>query len=780
MGFNRSYLTSSAGDWIFSKMTVEQIREKYFPEVSAQDFQNLMSIDPTYKPETGYAGQLSRFLLDRYKSGAISLDSDALYAWEELLKEYWEAKQTKAVKFDILTMKNMPQLRDALALSRSNEYDVLFDGISGGKQVLVVHTKTHKANMFFACSERWCTANSSGTYWGSYSGRGPLVQAHIGATLSDIASIKNAGKRFQIHTSRSGEYMEIEDQGKTPYSVEDFLHTIGPQAAQAVEAFFFKMTGESDWTDFRYADHFPYTMTPDGSEEGSSEDDNEDDEEPFRYFEIDIRDRAVRFRYSIQQHGDEIDSDYDDVDYETLGDYAIDEYTAKDYEVLYELDLDPFAFGGLLQGSITSNVIDGYLDADDTDIRPDFEDLSPMLWMYAPADQHSSHSYFTDHGLRRAAFPDLVPFRTSTTVGFYDKEVRTSFSDGVMAMLYHDRFADLGREFLTFISDKWELDLEDIDSSSIGANEFYEKYIVPKAEPVLTLSIPSHLDKYDRNSNKFPYRSRRFHVSEQMRYKHPADGAELTFISFFVQVNFRVADAGAPYLVVNVDKDSQFENMYPSDAMYTEILKQIVEAAKDVAPVIYVANAGPYSLAAAIREKLVNLGAKTVLKRPEGWESTHGDARGWLDVSSATVAPQPKQPDLFLQEAVILENSARDVVKYMDTPYKELMEAPDAGGNAFWDYMTKYAKDMSKALYKAYKAGIIPESGSTSKALKILELPTALKVFKWARDGGFRKGYTGYSIIDRGEGDREYFDVDYNELGSYAMDDEGNSVPVDD
>lgn len=783
MGFNFDYLTSSAGDWIFSKMTVEQIREKYFPDLSAEDFGHLMGIDPTYKPETGYMGQLGRFIMDRYKSGAIVFESDVLKAWAELLDEYWTAKQTKAAKFDVLTMKTMNQLRDALTLSRANEYAVVFDGSSGGKSVLAVHTKTHRANMFFACGVEWCTTNTSGTYWNSYSDAGELLQVIVGATLSNMDSIKASKKRYQAYSRTNQTGLEVEDQHRESTSIEDFLTDIGPQAAAAVQAFMFDFTGADAWNDFTYNERSKYVMTEDGSElRGDSGYDDDDEEGGITtFFRLEVADREIELSYrEDDNHGDYVDGADSALRYTTLGSYFMDEMILKDYKLFHALGIYPGDVEAIIDGSIDRMVIDGFDTADDHE-TDSLSDITPFVWLFSDGNYPGHYHRFSESRLYQRVFDAPTPFSTEdlpdlgdaeARLGFYTSSLRSTgrsssqgdrFTEGMMSMLYNDLYGSLSNELLDFLDGIWDLGIEAHDYK-LGCAELWEKYLVPRVNPTVSLHIPGNSDEYRRDTNRYPYTQRTFFVREDVSYSDPVTKEDRTLWANGLMCRFVVSDTTPPYLRVVIEKQAAQEELDVSAAVYDEAIRQLLGAAKDFGTQVYVIYSGAFSVSTQLVSRLRSMGAVTMDPNPDR-ERPDTVRENWLDISGVSFKPKPKQTELFVAEAEQLENQAIRMTRYLGQPYSEWAESGMSNKDGLFDSLASFVNLLKLALRAAAQSGSIPEYGTIADALAQLGTKAALAVYSWVREyPAFLHGYTGYQLSAYSDG-TPYLDL--NMLGTH-------------
>ena len=203
----------------FKESLTEGIEDmkKYYPNVSDNDFQRYIEMDPTYKPGSDKAGTYAKWILTLANKG----DIDNIGHLKDLLTRFEQEKKNLKDR-DIMKYKSVQEVEDMLndddsykqmsSRQRLRQTQDAVHNVDISKEAEHTYSDdtwdvyvplTYEASCKLGRNTRWCTASTEDRYYyDSYTGDGD--QLHICIN-------KKTGEKFQFHFE-SNSYMNAEDE----------------------------------------------------------------------------------------------------------------------------------------------------------------------------------------------------------------------------------------------------------------------------------------------------------------------------------------------------------------------------------------------------------------------------------------------------------------------------------------------------------------------------------------------------------------------------------------
>ena len=193
---------------------ITAVKNRY-PNISDEDFNRILKLDPTYRDGSNSVGKYTKWLLNLFSKGNLEIRQHVY----DLLQQF-EAKRNSLQNKDIGQFKSIEQLERTLAETDMPE---LSDRQKLRKVQKAVHNtdlnkdaelvfesdawevwipKTYEASCRLGRDSRWCTASTENDYYyDRYSSEGPLY-INIHKNLPD--------EKYQFHFE-SNQFMDIND-----------------------------------------------------------------------------------------------------------------------------------------------------------------------------------------------------------------------------------------------------------------------------------------------------------------------------------------------------------------------------------------------------------------------------------------------------------------------------------------------------------------------------------------------------------------------------------------
>lgn len=194
-----------------AKASLQDIYQKYYKDIPVNDFNKLVSADPTAKPNE--MGKFGKWILNLYRNGKLKVgDTPELnYALSYFVKFY-----NKIEKKDINQYHSVGELYQVIKpfAEDPNQATSKTDANRKAKEEgaekfyeddtwLVVIPKTEEASCLYGKGTMWCTAATEGeNMFNVYDGKGKLY----------ININKGNNRKYQFHFE-SGQFMDEEDDG---------------------------------------------------------------------------------------------------------------------------------------------------------------------------------------------------------------------------------------------------------------------------------------------------------------------------------------------------------------------------------------------------------------------------------------------------------------------------------------------------------------------------------------------------------------------------------------
>lgn len=208
---------------------LDSIYSKYYDDIAKNDFDRVITFDPTYKPERNRLGIFGKWLLDRFRQ-VVKETPDDKNAFSEFRQKFRDVKETlfdfenakttiqppeyrdigkyKTVEEIRYTLDNRIQLSAAQEKKRNKEAAkaVQRDGkemegarfIGENDEYEIWVPTEYATSCKLGAGTRWCTASTnSRTYWNQYSSSGTLYDF--------IPKNGDASDKFQVHIDNNGE-----------------------------------------------------------------------------------------------------------------------------------------------------------------------------------------------------------------------------------------------------------------------------------------------------------------------------------------------------------------------------------------------------------------------------------------------------------------------------------------------------------------------------------------------------------------------------------------------
>lgn len=390
--FQIAYECSAA--FIFSKMTLSQVRDKSYSQIPDAMFYSIVDQDPTRTPklkEQDLGGKFSRFLIERFIAQGEKEFWNGGGLWNDALERWLLAIAEKRIpaNSDIFRMKTVADIDSYIFLGDKENFEVIYnkDGL------LLVHPKTQAASCFFGKhfenSHVWCTAWPNGSYYATYARDGYIVIAIKGSGNLLSAEGVLTKDKMQFYVRDGNVDMEIEAYGKVTKTLEDWVKYLGPDATGVWMAWLDDKDIAFDLMQYRDDGMVQWTRDLDTGaterrEERENEDgdwDNDDDEEvnltDCAFAEI--RHGYLRLQSGRQdQNGDWYDEEHDDLD---IHDSNVDGELLENLggDLMIQLDVSPYDVEYFLNEEVPNDFVRDHSNADDrTDENP-FGD-SRVLW----------------------------------------------------------------------------------------------------------------------------------------------------------------------------------------------------------------------------------------------------------------------------------------------------------------------------------------------------------------------------------------------------------------
>ena len=200
---------------ILSEATASEIHGKFYPEISDDDFNKIVSADPiSSNLERNNLGEYGKWLLNLYKKKNLKLEN--LYKATEYITIFDKAKKSKKlVNNDINKYKSLPELfsvvepfthqesisnNDIANNIKNKEADVVYEDA----EWKVIVPKTEKASCLYGANTQWCTASKENNMFDEYNEQGKLY----------ININKQSGRKYQFHLETKSFMDEIDEKIK--------------------------------------------------------------------------------------------------------------------------------------------------------------------------------------------------------------------------------------------------------------------------------------------------------------------------------------------------------------------------------------------------------------------------------------------------------------------------------------------------------------------------------------------------------------------------------------
>lgn len=190
--------------------TIEDIYAKYYSDIPKEEFESIITSDPTYDSNSpSKMGKYSKWLLKLYKQGKLKIED--LYKYRESLQAF-HTYRNQLSKKDIMAYGDGNQLYDAVKqfIENPNQATSHSDAIRRIKQDvdkvyeddewLILIPKTEEAAKYYGKGTRWCTAANYNNMFKYYNQDGPLY----------INIDKDTNEKYQFHFE-SEQFMDSSD-----------------------------------------------------------------------------------------------------------------------------------------------------------------------------------------------------------------------------------------------------------------------------------------------------------------------------------------------------------------------------------------------------------------------------------------------------------------------------------------------------------------------------------------------------------------------------------------
>lgn len=191
----------------------------HYPDIPSEEAEFILSMDPTYRPDSNSVGTYGKWLLNLYKKGQLNLHADTMT--RELLSEFDSNKRyLDASQRDINKYKNLeeldqvmlnfegPELTDRQKLRqrqkavRNTDVEKDAEKVFEDSDWTIYVPKTVEASCKLGQGTEWCTATTSNdNMFDRYNHQGPLYI---------LIYKKNPKEKYQFHFETES-FMDAED-----------------------------------------------------------------------------------------------------------------------------------------------------------------------------------------------------------------------------------------------------------------------------------------------------------------------------------------------------------------------------------------------------------------------------------------------------------------------------------------------------------------------------------------------------------------------------------------
>ena len=185
---------------LFEAATLSDIYEKYYSKIPKEEFNQIISADPTYNSENGNKmGKYGKWLLQLYINRNLKIED--LYKATTYLQffiKYYNVIDDNDINHyrslsDLYNVVSYYMHNDGVATSKSDEVRKIKEGaekVYEDSEWLVVVPHTEEASCYYGKGTRWCTAaERSSNRFEQYNSQGPLY----------ININKQSGAKYQFH-----------------------------------------------------------------------------------------------------------------------------------------------------------------------------------------------------------------------------------------------------------------------------------------------------------------------------------------------------------------------------------------------------------------------------------------------------------------------------------------------------------------------------------------------------------------------------------------------------